>query len=275
MAGVQRQEAHGDRLMPWGRVDSDFWRHRKVDALNLSLAHACVGVFWLAVAWSNDKGTDGLLNPAAIRQLGITPEEAEELVRVGMWDREGDALRVHDFLDFNRSAAQIAEEKQRREEAGRAGADARWNGTSHSKSHGSVDGKPDAPYPVSRIPVTPLPASPPRASDDPADAYWSLTGKYPTGKALEWIDSLIDRYGSEATTKALASAFITDKTVNTLLGRTRDILAAEARRLDIKERDDERERVRQKRAKPREMDPMEQAFRDALLKRYGNQENVA
>ena len=85
---------------------------------------------------------------------------------------------------------------------------------------------------------------------DPADAYWSLTGRYPVGKVIAWIDDLAGRYGQDATTRATVKAHMEDGNVSTLLGRASNLLAAEARALDRKERADEQERLREKRAVP-------------------------
>jgi len=86
---------------------------------------------------------------------------------------------------------------------------------------------------------------------DPADAYWNLTGRYPTDRVLSWVDELAERFGSEATVRALATAHQQDAHTNTLLGRVRDILHSEARALDRQEQADERRRLAEKRAQPR------------------------
>jgi len=105
-------------------------------------------------------------------------------------------------------------------------------------------------------------------SRDPADIYWQLTGKYPHGKSLEWIDGLTTQYGSERTIAALTVAQSTDPSVNTLLGRTRDALAAEARKLDRRERAEEEARLAAKRAIPRVEEPWRAEFREAVRKQY-------
>jgi hypothetical protein len=157
--------------MVWGRIDDGHWRHRKVAALDDDLRKGCVCLFWLAVSWANDQGTDGRVSLTGLRQLDGTAAEADELVRVGLWERDGRAYRIHDFLDFNKSQEQIAADKAQRTAAGAAGAAARWHSDSgpHSESHGAsphgtpsemhggVDGGTDAPYPVSRNPYDPTP----------------------------------------------------------------------------------------------------------------------
>ena len=88
--------------MPWGRIDDGHWRHRKVAKLDDDLRKPCLALFWLAVSWANDHGTDGHISSTGLRQLDGTREEADELVRVGLWERDGKAYRIHDFLDFNK-----------------------------------------------------------------------------------------------------------------------------------------------------------------------------
>lgn len=96
-----------------------------------------------------------------------------------------------------------------------------------------------------------LPPEGVQGEPDPADVYWSLTGRYPTDKVLSWVDDLAAKYGSAETIRALAGAHQQDGHTNTLLGRAQDVLRAEARALDRKEQEDERRRLREKRAVPR------------------------
>lgn len=104
---------------------------------------------------------------------------------------------------------------------------------------------------------------------DPADAYWSLTGKYPTDKVLAWLDDLTAKFGAEAATRALAQAHIADAATSTLLGRAQDQLRSEARGLDRKEQEAEKERLREKRAIPKVIPAWETEFRAALEAKYG------
>jgi hypothetical protein len=117
----------------------------------------------------------------------------------------------------------------------------------------------------------PSPAEP----RDQADIYWSLTGRFPVDKALSWIDSLTEQYGAEPTIRALVAAHLEDRSVQTLLGRTRDRLAAEARKLDVKERSDEKARLVEKRSQPRVEEAWRQEFRAAIERQYGDLDDVA
>jgi len=105
--------------------------------------------------------------------------------------------------------------------------------------------------------------------EDPADAYWSLTGRYPTDRPLAWIDDLTSKYGADATVRALARAHIADPKTATLLGRAQDLLRAEARSLDRQEQEAEKARLREKRAIPKVIPAWEQEFRAALEAKYG------
>lgn len=167
----------------------------------------------------------------------------------------GDRYRIHG-LD--------AERESRMQQAKKA-SNARWNADSNAQSNAASNAQtmPNQAKP-SKAEVSP--AQP--AREDAADAYWSLTGRYPQGKVLTWIDDLMGQFGAEATTKALVRAHIEDPSTSTLLGRTSDYLKAEARALDRKEREDEQRRVRENRMAPRELPKWEQEFRASIAARY-------
>lgn len=94
-------------------------------------------------------------------------------------------------------------------------------------------------------------AGQPARETDPADVYWSLTGRYPVGKTLTWIDELSTSFGAEATIRALATAHQQDDSTATLLGRTQNLLRQEARQLDLKAQAAQRQRLEEQRAQPR------------------------
>jgi hypothetical protein len=64
---------------------------------------------------------------------------------------------------------------------------------------------------------------------DPANTYWTLTGKYPVGNSLSWIDQLAQAFGPEAVADELAKAFAEDPRASTLIGRAQDRLRAGTR----------------------------------------------
>ena len=199
--------------------------------------------------------------PANVRKASVAALAAVELIDL----LPGGRYRIHG-LD--------AEREQRSAQASRA-SNARWNAPRNAASNA-----PSIPASNAQVPEPAMPnqvlvrervqAEPTAREDaDPADAYWSLTGRYPVGKSISWIDDMAGKYGQEATTRAMVKAHVEEpRNIGTLLGRTQNILAFEARALDRKEREDERERLREKRAQPKPLTGPDAEFRAMLEARY-------
>jgi hypothetical protein len=192
--------------MPWGRIDDRFYRHAKVAELEEDLRKGCVALYWLAVSWCNDELTDGRVPLGAVRLLGGDKAEADELVRVGLWERDGKAYRVHDFLEFNQSAVHVRDVRETRSQVGRIRAAYRWDASTHASEDASTHASGDGP--VSRLPSpvtsTPSPAAQrARAPDDAVEAYFAVTGRTPTSGALGWLNELATDHGEAALCVAL------------------------------------------------------------------------
>jgi hypothetical protein len=106
------------------------------------------------------------------------------------------------------------------------------------------------------------------APRDPADIYWSLTGRYPNTKTLGWIDDLTAKYGAEPTIAAIARAHIQEPNAGALLGRAQDILRARARELDRQERVAEQRALEEKRSQPRVEEAWRLEYRAAIERQY-------
>lgn len=106
--------------MPWGRVDDDFYDHPKVEALGARRL-PCVGLYFLAISWSNRYLTDGRVPLDRIRKLGGSVTTAQRLVEVGLFDLVDGEYSVHDFLAKNKSREQVEAEREVKAEAGRKG----------------------------------------------------------------------------------------------------------------------------------------------------------
>lgn len=104
--------------MSWGRIDDNFHDHPKVELVSLE----AIGLHWLAVSYCNRQKTDGRITLHRVRVLARRTDGerlADELVnartaddKAGLWERDGDGYRIHDFLHFNRSAAQRQKEQK-------------------------------------------------------------------------------------------------------------------------------------------------------------------
>lgn len=124
--------------MVWLKVDDGFWAHPKVVAASKS----AVDLWVRAGSWSAQNLTEGRVPDAMITRLGSTRRWAEELVFVGLWEREDGAYLFHDWLDYNPSKAKVL--------ADRAATAARVaKSRSNSRRNAVTNGvSTDAPSPV-------------------------------------------------------------------------------------------------------------------------------
>ncbi len=127
--------------MPWVRVDDAFYDHPKwIEAGPLA--------GWLgmcALAWCNRNQTDGFITYGKVQLLAdfglcaeiddtndpsdphvsgwrVSPYAlADRLVDVGLWERADGGFLIHDYLGYQKSAAQIKEIAMKRAESGRKG----------------------------------------------------------------------------------------------------------------------------------------------------------
>lgn len=58
-------------------------------------------------AWSADNETDGHIPKAILPILGARPKVVDELVTKGVWEVNGDGWVIHDWLDHQKSKADI------------------------------------------------------------------------------------------------------------------------------------------------------------------------
>lgn len=132
--------------MVWVRLDDQFHSHEKVAELEPDLMLAAVGLHALALSWCGDRLTDGMLpkgQPARLAGRNVDDLIAE-LVRVGLWERTETGYQIHDYLDYNPSREEVNTISAVRSEAGKRGAESRWqclDGKNHGNSHGKSHSK--------------------------------------------------------------------------------------------------------------------------------------
>lgn len=85
---------------------------------------------------------------------------------------------------------------------------------------------------------------------DAAEILWTLTGRYPTDRLLKWIDDLAAQYGHDVVSQHIVRRFKESDDQRTLMGRVSDTLRREARQLEQKEREQEQQRLAEKRSRP-------------------------
>ena len=189
------------------------------------------------------------------------------------------ALRASKMLDRSGRVPQAswdqwygpaAARREARREAGRIGGRASGSGRStiaeRSPKQPLTVAEPVRTVPLPSGPAVPEDARPPETDKepDPADAYWTLTGKYPTSKPLAWIDDLTRTYGAMAVIRAVAEAHQADPATASLLGRAQDRLRRDARTLDLRAQAVAQTQIQARRASPRPV--VDEAERQRVLR---------
>jgi hypothetical protein len=180
--------------MSWVKLDDRLPHHRKVRALQPYLAFAAYGLYVASIQHCQRENTDGhitandldLIFPAHRFGTGkrvktpirLQDELVSELVRVGLWDVESKGVNwsVHDYLDWNLSAAERLEQSRINAKAaftrwGRL-PDANRTATRIAKRTAkriNSDAKRNAPPLPSRTASTPVVTREVTASDAPPD----------------------------------------------------------------------------------------------------------
>ena len=91
--------------MPWVRIDENAMDHPKIAGLPAETFRLWVQ----ALAYCQKFLTDGHVSEAALRGLrSFSVKRRDALVAVGLWEPDGSAIHVHDFLDWNESREHVS-----------------------------------------------------------------------------------------------------------------------------------------------------------------------
>lgn len=96
--------------MSWARVDDGLHGHPKVLRVWRE-SPAALGLHLLALSYVGAYLTDGAVHRAFVEEKGGVALAAQ-LVACGLWDADGDGWTIHDYLDFNRSRADVERERK-------------------------------------------------------------------------------------------------------------------------------------------------------------------
>jgi hypothetical protein len=105
------------RGQQWAVVSAHAWRHPKFEQL-LDMGRAdAIGVWTMMLSWSADHwDDDGYISTRKAASIGMTVDIADALITVNLVeavaDNRGSGYQVHDWTDWNRSADDIADERQ-------------------------------------------------------------------------------------------------------------------------------------------------------------------
>lgn len=130
--------------MSWVKVDDGFPDHPKTLVLSL----AAQGLWLVGLCYANRLMTDGHVPSALLRRIGDQAAwpAAEELVAVGLWSETATGWEIHDYLEYQRSRAQIENLSETRAEAGRRGgkANRRQTGSNGQANAKQTESKSEA-----------------------------------------------------------------------------------------------------------------------------------
>lgn len=116
------------------RINLDFVEHPKI----MEAGDEAAMLFLRLLGWSASHRTDGVLPQSYLDRQRADLVTA--LQRVGLLD----GAVIHDYLDYQPSAAEWAKREEQHRSAGRAGALARWGDSGrHSERHGTSNDEND------------------------------------------------------------------------------------------------------------------------------------
>lgn len=118
--------------MAWGRIDDKLYSHRKT--MRIPRAHRCeaMGLWTLAISWSNNHGTDGYVPRDIWDEFGTSQDMSRLLVDAGYWIETDDGFLIANFSEYNLTsndmlAKREAEAKRKRQ----------WRDAKRARSGGS------------------------------------------------------------------------------------------------------------------------------------------
>lgn len=156
----------GGSLMPWVKLDDQFWSNRKVRR-----AGQAIGAYTICLTWCSSELTDGFIPEDELEFIcsGIEQPEndMERLVKVGLLVKAVGGWQVPGYLEFNPSKAETlakrAKDRARKQVLGASGGSTRIPRGIQTESERSPHGFHSAsasPVPSRPDPVTtPLPPS--------------------------------------------------------------------------------------------------------------------
>jgi hypothetical protein len=130
----------------WVAIDDGFVEHRKVDGLSDRSFRLHIA----ALCYCGRNLTDGVLTERAVKVVRAivsgSPRHVRELAAVGLWLDTDDGYQVKDYLEYNPSAEQVIERREKAKERMRR---SRERASEHA---GEVRKPPPLPSPKSLKP---------------------------------------------------------------------------------------------------------------------------
>ena len=101
-------------------MDDQLIDHRKIFAAGETLGRngpaIALGFYAIGLLWSNKHLTDGHLPFAVVRSFRHAEKPqavADALVKAGLWEKNGSEYLIHDYDEFNFSAAKVKAKRRK------------------------------------------------------------------------------------------------------------------------------------------------------------------
>jgi hypothetical protein len=133
--------------MTWFKVDDGLHSHPKW----LAASPAARALWVTAGSWCAAQLTDGHVPRNILYLFGSRPGQAAELVRVGLWEENGDGWTFHDWPTYQPTATEVRQERERKASAGRLGGLASGRARKQNRSNSQPDAEAHAEAGASRL----------------------------------------------------------------------------------------------------------------------------
>lgn len=146
--------------MPYASIDDNMTEHPKVERLS----DAAFRVYVTSICFCSRNLTDGLILRQQAAKVAASPKIIRELVDAGRWDADPEGWRVHNYLKWNKSRAEVLafKEQQARKARGRWGvADGAPAGGANGIAPGNANGNGAGYANGNALPASPLPVNSP------------------------------------------------------------------------------------------------------------------
>lgn len=208
----------------WLKLMSNVHRHPKVIGLP---SHAARWAFIVTLAegkavrgrWESEKHYRECCRSVAVH--------LPALVTAGLVERDGDALIVHDWAEYQsdpvkRSDPTAAERMRRKRARDKASREGSGDGVTHRNVTDVLARETETETESETETETETPRPPDQA--DAIEAYYRLTVSFPAGRVLAWLEDLVRDFGDARVVMALADEWSLDEDRRTFLSRVQDRL---------------------------------------------------
>jgi hypothetical protein len=116
--------------LPWVRLDTALPDHPKILALvdRFKDGRAAAFVYVCGLAYCGRHGTDGHIPRPALARINGRAVDAERLVEVGLWDKDGTGWIIHGWAEYQQSTGETQERAQRLRDSSKKANCVRWHG---------------------------------------------------------------------------------------------------------------------------------------------------